>query len=165
LIRFNADILNQLAKINARVRGLAKLPRSVRLDIPETEELKLVWIANKSGNGKPPRPKRDLARANPLMREKMAEAFQAEAKKLVKGTSTDNKAPWVAAAVAAGKVVRSRIADGNGGDLTLRPLAKSTVAKKTADGVRRPTAIGYHTGRLYQAISDAVNGKKVKVQW
>jgi hypothetical protein len=165
MIQFKPGVIVQLSKLADRVGILSKIPKVVALDIAADEAVKLEWMANKSNNGKPKRPQRDFETMNDNMKERVQEAWGIEARKILKGTSTDRNAPWVRAAVEAGKVVRARIADGHGGDVKMAPLAESTIEKKKAAGLRVPTHIGYATGDLYRAITNAVNGRKVIVKW
>ena len=117
--------------------SIGKVP-GVGIELEQLSLNKLKWMA--SGG-------RDFRAVTDVLISKMDEAFTAKLMLVMKGKAAIT-APWLAAGEAWRKHMVYRLAN-SGGDIKMKPLAKSTVERKGS------TQIGRDTGALYRDIKSA----------
>jgi hypothetical protein len=117
--------------------SIGKVP-GVGIELEQLSLNKLKWMA--SGG-------RDFRAVTDVLISKMDEAFTAKLMLVMKGKAAIT-APWLAAGEAWRKHMVYRLAN-SGGDIKMKPLAKSTVERKGS------TQIGRDTGALYRDMKGA----------
>lgn len=118
--------------------SIAKVP-GVGIELEQLSLNKLKWMA--SGG-------RDFRAVTDVLISKMDEAFTGALLKVMKKKAPITL-PWLAAGEAWRKHMVYRLAN-SGGDIKMKPLAKSTVERKGS------TQIGRDTGALYRDMKGAV---------
>jgi len=117
--------------------SIGKVP-GVGIELEQLSLNKLKWMA--SGG-------RDFRAVTDVLISKMDEAFTAKLMLVMKGKAAIT-APWLAAGEAWRKHMVYRLAN-SGGDIKMKPLAKSTIERKGS------TQIGRDTGALYRDMKSA----------
>ena len=117
--------------------SIGKVP-GVGIELEQLSLNKLKWMA--SGG-------RDFRTVNDTLISKMDEAFTGALLKVMKGKAPITL-PWLAAGEAWRKHLVYRLAN-SGGDIKMKPLAKSTIERKGS------TQIGRDTGALYRDVKGA----------
>jgi len=117
--------------------SIGKVP-GVGIELEQLSLNKLKWMA--SGG-------RDFRAVTDVLISKMDEAFTAKLMLVMKGKAAIT-APWLAAGEAWRKHMVYRLAN-SGGDIKMKPLARSTVERKGS------TQIGRDTGALYRDMKSA----------
>lgn len=119
-------------------KAIGKVP-GVGIELEQISLNKLRWMANGG---------RDFRLMNDVMLAKMDKAFTAKLILVMKKRAPIT-APWLAAGQAYRQQLVYRLAN-SGGDVKMKPLAKSTVDRKGS------TQIGRDTGALYRDVKSAV---------
>jgi len=136
-IRGRSSIADVAKAARLARESIGKVP-GVGIELEQLSLNKLKWMA--SGG-------RDFRAVTDVLISKMDEAFTAKLMLVMKGKAAIT-APWLAAGEAWRKHMVYRLAN-SGGDIKMKPLAKSTIERKGS------TQIGRDTGALYRDMKSA----------
>jgi hypothetical protein len=122
-----------------RLRSVLGRVQGAGLDLDEVSLAKLRWLE---------RDDRDFRASTPQLQTAMGAAYAREAERVFAGAQPDDGAPVVAAVTVYRDAISQRLLKG-GGDVTVRPLAASTIKRKGN------AHVGVATGDLQRAVANA----------
>lgn len=156
MVQIKPSVIADLVAFQKRVGLILKVPKSIEFDLPQSEGDKIKWLLNSDRT-------RDFLKFTTDMKLRVRGAFEKELRKILKAKGGDFDKPWMEAGLQVLRLVVDRINAGDGGDVSMRGLKANTIARKRALKRRRPTAIGYDTGDLLNALKAGIAARAVNL--